>query len=218
MLAQYVETERNETTGNIAAQNVAAQNVAANRKQVDVVNVVRVECRQYDTMATTTPALVKERLWNCLTNGVELTNRKTGETVFDIVEELRFERMKEIIKTMHLNNLKRIEEARNPVETHKVLKRSRIPILAAYALMVVVIVAALIAVVPGTSWEVKRSVNLQANPVMSVSASNTSVAVNTIMTEEGPVEVELTPYAEDEVIETNWFDRFCDKVSKVFGG
>ena len=208
MLAQYVETEKNETNQNIAV-----------RKEIEVVNTVRLECPIYDNVSARTPKSIKDKIWYCLSTGKELTNSQERETLFDIEEKARFQRMKEIIETMRLNNDKRLAAINNPVETHKVIIRSRIPILAAYAVLVLVVLAALIAVVPGTSWEAKSRVNLQQNvSVAPVQAAAPNVNINTIVTEEGPVQVELTPYAEDEVIETNWFDRLCDKVSKVFGG
>ena len=107
-------------------------------------------------------------------------------------------------------------------KTVKTFDRKKTSILVMYAVMVLAIVVTLIIAVPGTAWE-NDSVSLPEKniPVAMASGSNLSVAeqgLNVVMTEQGPVTVELTPYEKKEEEHTNWFDKVCDWVSNIVGG
>ena len=130
--------------------------------------------------------------------------------------------MKESLNIMKMNNEVRIKENSIEIETHKTLIRSRIPILVAYVALVLVVVVALCVAVPATAWE--SNVGNSSYSIETVShnvsaeAAVPQVSINTIVTEEGPVEVALPEYEESVNPDTNWFDKVCDWVSGVFGG
>jgi|GEM_PF-4900567 len=200
MMTQYVETKREEI-----------KESQAERKPIVIQN------KFYDSMAMTTHNAVKNSLWNSLSSGNPMPN------VFELEEKTRFQRLTETMAMMKQNNEKRMAEAQSQVETHRSLKRSRIPILVAYVALVLVVVVAIIATVPGTAWEsntegmTKISVQRVENVTSAESYAN-AVTINTIVTEQGPVEVELEPYQKTENNDTNWFDKMCDWLSGVFGG
>lgn len=116
-----------------------------------------------------------------------------------------------------------IKEYSQPKEkTVKTFDRKKTSILVMYAVMVMAIVITLILAVPGTAWE-SDSVTLPNDniPVAMAVGSNLSIAeqgLNVVMTDQGPVTVELTPYENNEEEDTNWFDKVCDWVSNVVGG
>lgn len=117
-----------------------------------------------------------------------------------------------------------IKEYSKPREkTVRTFDRKKISILAMYAVMVLVVVVALILTVPGTAWEHDRiNVTVDTSKVSTLVNGSTSYAkeqgLNVMITEEGPVEIELTPYEKQDKTHTNWFDKLCDWVSNVVGG
>ena len=173
-------------------------------------------CDRYDFLASETSLTAKEMLLNALQNG------KPVQDIFEAEEKARFDRTTETIRVMRLNQTKRLAPREATVEKHEVLIRSRIPILIAYIALVLVVVIAVVVAVPGTSWEsdgVSMAISQGRIPAPEKQAyAATTTSINTIVTEEGPVQVELAPYETAENPDTNWFDKICDWVSELFGG
>lgn len=101
--------------------------------------------------------------------------------------------------------------------------RKKVSILVMYAVMVLVVVIALALTVPGTAWEHDHiDVTLDTSKIDVVVNGQPGYAqeqaMNVMLTENGPVEIQLTPYETKEEIHTNWFDKLCDWVSNVVGG
>ena len=224
MNAQYVETEKSELKQVVQGEdfvtrgmrNAVEEETFTPVKESTVRSEVSVHSKRYDMMSEETSYEIREKLWNSLVYG------KRMESIFEGEEAKYFGRLKSIIHELKANNAKRIEESEKKVETNKVLIRSRIPILVAYLALVLVVVAAIVAIVPGTAWETPElgMTTMQRaiiNDNVEAYAPNIPT-INTIVTEEGPVAVELTPYAENEDLYTNWFDKFCDKLSEFLGG
>lgn len=117
-----------------------------------------------------------------------------------------------------------VKEYSKPREkTVRTFDRRKISILVMYAVMVLVVVVALCLTVPGTAWENDHinvsfdtsRVDVAVNGQMGYAQES---AMNVMLTENGPVEIQLTPYEKKETTHTNWFDKLCDWVSNVVGG
>lgn len=101
--------------------------------------------------------------------------------------------------------------------------RKKVSILVMYAVMVLVVVIALALTVPGTAWEHDHiDVTLDTSKIDVVVNGQPGYAqeqaMNVMLTENGPVEIQLTPYETKDETHTNWFDKLCDWVSNVVGG
>lgn len=186
-------------------------------------SLTKVNCNEkhYDFIAKESSEKYRAHLYGCLAEGEGI-----------VISEIDFEdsnRYTDIVANKGVSNRQvsinpqiSREYSQPKEKTVKTFDRKKTSILVMYAVMVLAIVVTLIIAVPGTAWE-NDSVSLPENniPVAMASGSNLSVAeqgLNVVMTEQGPVTVELTPYEKKEEEHTNWFDKVCDWVSNIVGG
>lgn len=174
--------------------------------------------RFYDRTAKDTIKEYRDHLYDSLT-----ANRQVrGSDEYE--DEIRY---REITRNRNEARENTQYMQKNAVTSKRVLKKKMIPLVACYFLMVAVIVALIVVNVSGTAWEAESfSINPSANIVPQETANAVTnpvageVALNTVVTNNGAVQISLSPYPNNstDTNDTNWFDRFCDWVSNLSGG
>lgn len=186
-------------------------------------SLARVNCNEkhYDFIANESSEEYRAHLYGCLAG-----NEGIVISEIDFEDSKRYSAIvanKSLANRLISVNPQVLKEYSQPKEkTVKTFDRKKTSILVLYAVMVMAIVISLIIAVPGTAWESDSVTSPEEKiPVAMAVGNNLSAAdqgLNVIMTDEGPVTVELTPYEEKQEEHTNWFDKVCDWVSNVVGG
>lgn len=164
----------------------------------------------------------KEHILSCLENDNEVV-----KTEVEFEDSMRFarENLSKLTarRTVPISE-EIIKEYSKPREkTVRTFDRKKISILVMYAAMVLVVVIALCLTIPGTAWENDHiHVSFDTSSVQAAVNGRLTYAEesagNIILTEDGPIEIQLTPYEEKGKTHTNWFDKLCDWVSNIVGG
>ncbi len=164
----------------------------------------------------------KKHMLSCLEN-----DRDVVKTEIEFEDSERFSkenlRMLTTPRTVSISE-EIVKEYTKPREKIvRTFDRRKISLLVLYAAMVLVVVIALALTVPGTAWEHDHiDVSLDTSKISTVIGGHEGYAqeqaMNVMLTEDGPVEVQLTPYETKDETHTNWFDELCDWVSNVVGG
>lgn len=200
---------------------LSAQNENSNNTVVSENASVSCNEKHYNFLANELSTSYQQHLFDCLENGEGMV---ISEVAFEDSERYAKENRDRLVATNRISvNPQVIREYAKPrAKTVRTFDRRKTSILVMYVVMVLAIVTTLILTIPGTAWE-KDSVDFSQNntEVAMAVGSNISAAdqgLNVIMTEDGPVTVELTPYEKKKETHTNWFDKLCDWVSNVVGG
>lgn len=200
---------------------LSAQKENSNSSTVNTNASINCNENHYNFLANELSTSYQQHLFNCLENGEGMV---ISQVDFEDSERYAQEKRERLIsQSQNSVNPQIVREYSKPrAKTVRTFDRRKASILALYVVMVLAVIATIALTIPNTVWEKGNTdISFDSAQVAMAVGSGLTVAdqgLNVIMTDDGPVTVQLTPYEKKEETHTNWFDKLCDWVSNIVGG